>query len=141
MSSRTREHASFATTASFAKLVGESSIPVLVSFQTPWSQAMAPVLDRLAEAFAGHLRIVQVNVSAHPELAARFKIRAVPTLLIFKSGIPVEFIVGTVPMRFIFETLCKTLGVRPKITNARGMEVLSQWPWKLRWVPDSTFAW
>jgi thioredoxin-like negative regulator of GroEL len=101
---------------------------------------MVPLLGRLAEAFAGRLRVVQVNISAHPELAARFKIRAVPTLLIFKQGVPVEFIVGTVPSRFVFETVCKALSGSTRLAKARRAQDASRWP--SIWQPalDSTMA-
>jgi len=111
MSIRRHRRIPSVTPASFDQIVVESPIPVLVSFQAPWSTVMVPLLDRLTETFAGQLRVVHVNVVDYPELAARFKIRAVPTLLIFKDGMPIEFIVGTVPTRFIFETVCKVLGV------------------------------
>jgi thioredoxin-like negative regulator of GroEL len=99
---------------------------------------MVPLLGQLAEAFAGRLQVVQVNISAHPELAARFKIRAVPTLLIFKQGVPVEFIVGTVPSRFIVETVCKALGVSPRLAKTRRARSAGRWPsvWQLAF--DST---
>jgi thioredoxin 1 len=109
----------YATAENFDRLVVESPIPVLVNFQTPWSKGIVPLLGQLADIFAGQLRVVQVNISANAALAARFKIRAVPTLLIFKNGVPVEFIVGTVPTRFIVTTICKTLGAFPKATKAR----------------------
>jgi thioredoxin len=125
---------------SFDRLVISSPVPVLVNFQTSWSRRMVPLLGQLAEAFAGRLRVVQVNISANPELAARFKIRAVPTLLIFKQGVPVEFIVGTVPSRFIFETICKALGVSPRLTKTRRARDAGRWPsiWSLAF--DSTLA-
>jgi thioredoxin 1 len=121
------------TSKSFDRLVIDSPIPVLVNFQTPWSKRMVPLLGQLAEALAGRLRVMQVNISADPELAARFKIRAVPTLLIFKNGVPVEFIVGTVPSRFIFETVCKTLGASVRLTKTRRARGAGRWPsiWQL----------
>jgi thioredoxin len=100
----------------FDHIVTHSPIPVLVNFETPWSKQMLPLRGQLAESFRGRLRIVEVDISADHELARRFKIRAVPTLLIFKKGIPIEFIVGTVPSRFVFETIFKTLGVCPYST-------------------------
>jgi thioredoxin 1 len=115
------------TSKNFDQLVTDSSIPVLVNFQTPWSKRMVPLLGQLAEAFAGRLRVVQVNISADPELAARFKIRTVPTLLIFKQGVPVEFIVGTVPSRFILETVCKTLGAPPRLIKTRRARGAGRW--------------
>jgi thioredoxin 1 len=116
-----------ATSENFDRLVVESTVPVLVNFQTSWAKGMVPLLGQLADAFAGQLRVVQVNIAADPDLAARFKIRAVPTLLIFKSGVPVEFIVGTVPARFIFALVCQTLGTSPKATKARGVKRAKQW--------------
>jgi len=130
----------YVTAARFDRLVIESPIPVLVNFETPWSEGMVPLLGQLAEAFAGRLRVVRVNISADPAVAVRFKIRAVPTLLMFKNGVPVEFIVGTVPSRFVFETVCKALGGHPKAIKARRMKTGRQWPWRWKFVPDSTFA-
>jgi len=117
MKIRQQEQILDVTSEGFDRLVINSPIPVLVNFETPWSKRMIPLLGQLAETFTGRLCVVQVNISADPELARRFKIRAVPTLLIFKKGIPVEFIVGTVPSRFVFETVCKALGVSPYSTE------------------------
>jgi thioredoxin 1 len=128
------------TAERFDRLVVNSSVPVLVNFQTPWSRRLEPLLGQLAEAFAGRLRVVQVNISATPELAARFKVRAVPTLLIFKKGVPVEFIVGTVPSRFVFETVCKALGVPTRLTKARRVRHAGSWPSSWRLAFDSTLA-
>ena len=128
------------TGESFDRFVTDSPIPALVNFQTPWSKRMVPLLGQLTETLHGQLRVVQVNISADPELAARFKVRAVPTLLIFKDGVPVEFIVGTVPSRFIFETVCKTLGVTPHTPQVRYMHNSTHWSsiWALAF--DSTCA-
>jgi len=107
------------TSEGFDRLVINSPVPVLVNFETLWSKRMIPLLGELAETFIGRLRVVQVNIGADSELARRFKIRAVPTLLIFKQGIPVEFIVGTVPSRFVFETICKALRRSPYTPETR----------------------
>jgi thioredoxin 1 len=117
MNIRQQEQILDVTSEGFNRIVINSPIPVLVNFETPWSKRMIPLLGQLAESFIGRLRVVQANISADPELARRFKIRAVPTLLIFKKGIPIEFIVGTVPSRFVFETVCKALGVCPYSTE------------------------
>jgi thioredoxin 1 len=128
------------TAESFDRLVINSPVPVLVNFHTPWSRRMVPLLGQLAEAYAERLRVVQVSISANPELAMRFKIRAVPTLLIFKKGVPVEFIVGAVPSRFVFETVCKTVGVSPRLTKTQRTRGAGHWPsiWQLAF--DSTLA-
>lgn len=135
-----QEQVADVSSESFDRLVINSSVPVLVNFQTPWSRRMVPLLGQLAEAFAGRLRVVQVNISADPELAARFKIRAVPTLLIFKKGVPVEFIVGTVPARFVFATVCKALGVSTCLTKARRAQHAGSWSSISQLAFDSTLA-
>jgi thioredoxin len=118
------------TSESFERLVLNSSIPVVVDFETAWSKRMVPLLGQLAETFAGRLRVVQVDISADPDLATRFKIRVVPTLLIFHRGIPVEFIVGTVPSRFVFQTVCKTLGFPPNLMQSTVGQRTDAWPAK-----------
>lgn len=138
MSATQLEQVPYVTTATFDQLVIDSPLPVLVSFETPWSKVMVPLLGQLAEAFAGQLRVVRANISADPDLAARFRIRAVPTLLIFKNGVPVEFIVGTVPSRFIFEMVCKTVAAPAKVTKAGRTTTVRQWPWRL--ALDSSLA-
>jgi thioredoxin 1 len=137
---RQQEQIPDVTSEGFDRLVINSAIPVLVNFQTPWSKRMVPLLGQLAKAFAGRLQVVQANISTNPELAARFRIRAVPTLLIFKKGVPVEFIVGTVPSRFIFETVCNTLGVAPRSTKTGRARDAGRWPsiWQLAF--DSTLT-
>jgi thioredoxin-like negative regulator of GroEL len=88
---------------------------------------MDAALGRLAKTFAGHLRVVQVNIASHPELAARFKIRVVPTLLIFEGGVPVEFIVGLVPEHYIFEMVGKALGGGTETQKAGETHPSGQW--------------
>jgi thioredoxin 1 len=120
------------TEANLDRFLTESSIPVLVDFQAPWSPVMDAALGRLAKTFAGHLRVVQVNIASHPELAARFKIRVVPTLLIFEGGVPVEFIVGLVPEPYIFEMVRKALGGGTETQKAGETYPSGQWLSKRR---------
>jgi thioredoxin-like negative regulator of GroEL len=109
------------------RFLTESSVPVLVIFQAPWSAVMDAALGRLAKTFAGHLRVVQVNIAAHPELAARFKIRVVPTLLIFEGGLPVEFSVGIIPEHYLFEMVRKALGGGTETLEAGDRHPSSRW--------------
>ena len=120
------------TEVNLDRFLTDSSIPVLVNFQAPWSPVTDAALGRLARAFAGHLRVAQVNIASHPELAARFKIRVAPTLLIFEGGVPVEFIVGIVPERYIFETVRKALGGGTEAQKAGEMHLSGQWLSKRR---------
>ena len=83
--------------AGFKKDVLESGIPVLVDFYATWCgpcRALAPVLDTIAADYSGRLSVVKVNVDDAPQLAASYRVQAVPTLVIFKDGKAVETIVG-----------------------------------------------
>ena len=94
--------------------MSQSTVPVLVSFHASGAKAMPPALSDIAAEAAGRLQAVQVDVSVYPHIAERFKVRVIPTLLIFKHGVPVEFIVGLVPRRFIRHTIRRAIGAVSK---------------------------
>ena len=89
-----------ATDASFDTDVVNSDGLVLVDFWAAWCgpcKAIAPVLEELAEDYQGRVKIVKVDVDANPQSAARFGIRSIPTLFVFKNGERVESVVGGRP--------------------------------------------
>ena len=91
-----------ATSATFESAVlGPSrSQPVLVDFWAAWCgpcRAIAPVLERLAAEFSGRARIVKVDADAEAELAARYGVRSLPTLAVFRGGVPVASVIGAQP--------------------------------------------
>ncbi|MCS6860617.1 MAG: thioredoxin [Abditibacteriales bacterium] len=85
------------TTQGFESEVLRAEQPVLVDFYATWCppcKMLAPILDKLAEEFAGRVKVVKVNVEEEYPLAVRYGISGVPTLMLFKGGVIVDTMVG-----------------------------------------------
>ncbi|MBX7220831.1 MAG: thioredoxin [Blastocatellia bacterium] len=85
------------TTRQFETEVLQAPLPVLVDFYAPWCgpcQMLSPVLDRLAEEFAGSVTFVKINLDTNQDLASALRIRSVPTLFFFKDGAIVDMVAG-----------------------------------------------
>lgn len=86
--------------ASFQDLVTQSDLPVLIDFYAPWCgpcQMMATILEQVNAELKSHLQIVKINTDTYPQLATQYGIHALPTLVLFKQGQPVDRIEGVMP--------------------------------------------
>ncbi|MEL6710343.1 MAG: thioredoxin TrxA [Pseudomonadota bacterium] len=85
------------TDATFQNEVLESELPVLVDYWAEWCgpcKMIAPILDALADEYAGKLKIGKINIDDNPDTPARFGVRGIPTLMLFKDGDMVATKVG-----------------------------------------------
>eukprot|EP01133_Synstelium_polycarpum_P000057 gene57-73_t len=77
------------TTATFARHLERSDLPLLVDFWAPWCgpcKMMAPQFEQAASLLEPKVRLAKVNTEAEPHLAAQFGIRSIPTLILFRGG-------------------------------------------------------
>jgi len=104
------ENIVMANETNFQQEVLSSLQPVLVDFWAEWCgpcKMIAPVLDELATEYDGKVKIAKVNIDDNQNLAAQFRVTAIPTLLIFKNGQVTEQMVGAKSKRDLKASLDK----------------------------------
>ena len=92
----------------FQKEVLESSIPVLVDLWAPWCmpcRMISPIVEELGNDNRGKLKVCKLNTDENQNIAARYGIQGIPTLLFFKDGQEVDRIVGVTPKPIIQQKL------------------------------------
>jgi len=85
------------STADFDKQVLEAETPVLVDFWAVWCgpcRTLAPAVDAVAEEYTGRAKVFKLNVDENPEIAGRYGVQSIPTLIVFKDGQKVAELVG-----------------------------------------------
>ncbi len=92
----------------FEELLAGSDLPILVDFYAPWCgpcQMMAKILEQVSGQMHDHLQVVKINTDNYPDLAAQYHVYALPTLVLFKQGQPVDRIEGVVRPEQLMERL------------------------------------
>ena len=98
--------------SNFDKEVLEESLPVLVDFWAPWCgpcKMMTPVLEEAQKKYTGKIKIVKLNTDDNQEIASRYQITGIPTLIFFKNGQIRDQIIGFTPQHALFEKIDSVL--------------------------------
>ncbi|MGF1590999.1 MAG: thioredoxin [Pleurocapsa sp.] len=94
--------------SSFEDLLANSSIPVLVDFYATWCgpcQMMSPILEQVGADLRDRLQVVKIDTDKYPNLASKYQIEALPTLVLFKDGQPAERIEGVLQAQQLIQHL------------------------------------
>lgn len=95
-------------TSTFQAEVLQEQLPVLVDFWAPWCppcRAVGPVLDSLAQEYAGKIKVVKVNVDENPQLAQQYGVTSIPAFRVFDNGHAAGSFVGAMPKEAFEERL------------------------------------
>ncbi|MGA0080970.1 MAG: thioredoxin [Ilumatobacteraceae bacterium] len=100
------------TSANFDETIGGSDTPILVDFWAEWCgpcKAIAPVLAELATEQAGKLTVAKLNVDDYGDIAMRFNVMSIPTLIVFNNGEAAKRLVGAVGKGKLLQELAEFL--------------------------------
>ena len=96
------------TGQNFESEVLQSPLPVLVDFWAAWCgpcRAIAPAIEEIAGEYAGKLKVVKVDTDENQDIAVKFQVMSIPTLMVFKGGKVVERVIGALPKAVLLNKL------------------------------------
>jgi thioredoxin len=98
---------------SFDEMLAGSDLPVLVDFYATWCgpcQMMASILSQVSTQLKGQIKVVKIDTDKYPQIASQHRIEALPTLVLFKAGQPIDRIEGVLPTDQLVSRLRPHLG-------------------------------
>ncbi len=98
--------------SSFQELLSGSEVPVLVDFYATWCgpcQMMSPILEEVSAQLKGRLQVVKIDTEKYPRLASQYQVYALPTLVLFQGGQPIERIEGVLSAPQLIQRLQTSL--------------------------------
>jgi thioredoxin 1 len=105
------------TSATFDEAIGGATEPIVVDFWAEWCgpcKMIAPILEEIATEHQGELQLAKLNVDDHPDLARRFDVMSIPTLIVFQDGQPKKRLVGAKGKGQLLQELDEFLGSRSR---------------------------
>ena len=94
--------------STFDEKIATAELPVVVDFWAEWCgpcKMIAPILSEVADEQAGKVQVAKLNVDENPDIARRFDVMSIPTLIVFKDGQPVKRMVGAAGKGQLLENL------------------------------------
>jgi thioredoxin 1 len=96
------------TDANFDAEIGGSEGLAIVDFWAEWCgpcRLVGPIIEELAEQYAGKMKVGKLDVDSNPQVAGRFSIRSIPSILYFRDGELVDLVVGAYPKKYLEEKI------------------------------------
>jgi thioredoxin 1 len=122
------EYVSEVNEGNFAQIVLQSKTPVLVDFWAEWCgpcRTLAPIVEAVAEQYEGAARLVKLNVDDNPSVVQRYRVQAIPTLILFQDGEEKDRIIGAASKETIARAIEARVAAQANTTKGKTMNCSS----------------